>query len=301
MNRQPIFRTDDALDDLASEWLCERAEGFTPERAQAFAEWRDENPQHAAAVRRVERALALLDELAVVDLPCEEGVAQVSEAEAPVPRGRMLHFPQRWVVAAAAAVAVSAVGWWQLEPRPTSGEPFAAEAVAQRVALRDGSVVELNAASELRVDFTERERRIDLAAGEAHFQVAPDTTRPFVVYAGDVVVRAGGTAFNVRRNGSAVEVLVFEGKVEVTRANARAQLVAGDRTHVGNEKRSPAPQVEKAGAAAIREAMAWQNPMTTFNDVPLRDVVTRFNQRNAIQFVFADGPRRIVLASTTRL
>lgn len=296
MSREQEFPPDAALEDLASEWLFERAEGFTPERAQAFADWRNQDPRHAAAVRRVERTLALLDELSKVSEAHEGRVSAAPTEAATTPRGRVLQFPRAWRVAAAAALAFGALAWWQLEPRPVSGERIAADATAHRVALRDGSIVELNAASELRVDFSERERRIDLSTGEAHFQVAPNTARPFVVMAGDVAVRAVGTAFNVRRAGKDVEVLVFEGRVEVTRAGARAQLAAGDRTHIAADSTGAVPRVEKAAPANIREALAWQDPMTTFNDVPLREVVARLNQRNVVQFVLADeqlGERKI--------
>ncbi len=49
-----------------------------------------------------------------------------------------------------------------------------------------------------------------LEAGEAHFAVAPDAARPFVVRVGGVAVRAVGTAFNVRYAADgAVEVTVI--------------------------------------------------------------------------------------------
>ena len=61
-------------------------------------------------------------------------------------------------------------------------------------ALDDGTVVELNGGAEIEVQFTAAERRLRLVRGEAHFQVAKNPLRPFVVEAGGVAVRAVGTA-----------------------------------------------------------------------------------------------------------
>ena len=63
MNAPDPLWPDDALDHEAAAWLCERDEGFKAGRAQAFAVWRARDPRHQAAVARVERTLALLDEL----------------------------------------------------------------------------------------------------------------------------------------------------------------------------------------------------------------------------------------------
>ena len=75
--------------------------------------------------------------------------------------------------------------------------------------------MELNAGGEVSEHFTTAERRVRLVRGEAHFTVTKDAARPFVVEAGAVRLRALGTAFNVRFEPSAVEVLVTHGRVQV--------------------------------------------------------------------------------------
>jgi transmembrane sensor len=81
--------------------------------------------------------------------------------------------------------------------------------------LEDGSIIWLNSNSEIKVDYSEHLRRVNLVKGEAHFEVAKDKNRPFEVYAGDRLVRAIGTAFSVYRLEDRIEVLVAEGKVEL--------------------------------------------------------------------------------------
>src|SRR6202042_1912925 len=96
-----------------------------------------------------------------------------------------------------------------------------ATAVGQQrnVTLADGSIVTLNTNTILETDLSRSVRQIYLRKGEAHFQVAHDRSRPFLVHAGDAVVRAVGTEFEVRlREDKHVEVLVNEGRVEVQAA-----------------------------------------------------------------------------------
>lgn len=86
------------------------------------------------------------------------------------------------------------------------------------VTLADGTVVRLNAASELRypVTFSGGSREVCLS-GEAYFEVATDSARPFVVKAGATRVRAYGTEFNVNAYpGAGTQAVLVEGSVGVS-------------------------------------------------------------------------------------
>lgn len=81
--------------------------------------------------------------------------------------------------------------------------------------LDDGSVLTINTDSELSVDYSGDNRIIRLSRGEVNFEVSKDPHRPFVVYAGDGLVWAVGTAFNIRLNEGGVDLTVTEGRVKV--------------------------------------------------------------------------------------
>ncbi len=289
-----IFRdhdqNDDAIDTAAATWLCERDEGFAPGRAEAFAAWGAADPRHAAAVARTAEALALIGEMPTVRAELEErlGVAPALAADA-VARPLFRH-PAAWMGGLAAALVLGGSLWW----RAPGTEHFATEAAAPReVALRDGSVMNVNTDSAASVTLTARERRVALTRGEAHFAVAHDPARPFIVTAGGVAVRAVGTAFSVRVGNAGVEVLVDEGKVQVERIDLNelapaAVLSANERALIAPRNSAP-PAIERVASVAIREALAWHARTTTFSDVPLRDVVARFNRRNLTQLVLVDG------------
>ncbi|PHX70826.1 MAG: hypothetical protein CK548_08310 [Opitutia bacterium] len=300
-----------AIEAEAMAWLAEREEGFAPGRAAAFESWRRRDRRHAASVAELEQVLAQLDGLAARR---DEVNAHFNRVSPLPPPGRdtpalapALEPTVRWwrpVVGsglAAALVLGAFLGFNALRSTPGPATHYATTTAGyERARLADGSTLELNTASAARVQFTAAERRVELESGEAHFEVAHDTARPFVVSAGGVTVRAVGTAFNVRYVSGAVEVTVTEGKVTVGPA-----LSATGATLVAANQRlalplapaaAPAPAIETLAPADVRAVLSWQRRVTDFSDTPLSEVTARFNRHNVLQLVITDpalGSRRI--------
>jgi transmembrane sensor len=204
-------------------------------------------------------------------------------------------------------------GWWGGRwSTQALKSPASSIAITQpeRRVLADGTVVEYPSGTELAVDFSSPLlRRVTLRKGEAHFEVASNPARPFVVNAAGVDFRAVGTAFSVQVGTAAVEVLVTEGRVAVedssTVANsspaveepassAPALVSAGHRLSVAIavQPRQVALVPESCSAAEIERRLAWRSPRIEFSDVPLRDVVAAINgfsaERGGAQFTLAD-------------
>ena len=293
--------SNDAIETAAAEWLCERDEGFAPGRAQAFAAWRVADRRHEAAVGEAERAMELLAEMPAVRAPLEARIAASARPVAPVVGWGGFRAPV-WAAGLAAALVLATGVWWLAPGRSTEPQRYVtAAARQQQIALKDGSVVNLNVSSEVSVRLTSNERRVTLASGEAHFAVAPDTARPFIVTAAGVSVRAVGTAFSVRVGDAGVEVLVTEGKVEVTRDSGSAgaaavapatvvlpQLVAGERAVIAREASDGSAPIERVPAEVLNAAVRWHSQVMTFSDLPLREAVALFNRRNETQLVLLD-------------
>ncbi|WP_447414957.1 FecR family protein, partial [Clostridium perfringens] len=70
------------------------------------------------------------------------------------------------------------------------------------------------------------QRFVRMLKGEAHFDVAHNPARPFIVKAGDSTLRAVGTAFNVRLRPELTELTVIEGRVAVRDSGAATRTVA---------------------------------------------------------------------------
>ena len=142
------------------------------------------------------------------------------------------------------------------------------------------------------------ERRATLVMGEALFTVAKDPARPFIVRAGGVDVRAVGTAFSVRLDAAAVEVLVTEGRVAVDHSTASGSNIAprtssseissGHRATVSLSSSEP-PQIVAISPEAIAHHFNWQPTLLDFSSAPLSAAVAEFNRRNRVQFILADA------------
>ena len=311
---------DDPIEEVAANWLTERAAGFSTAQKRDFERWCRADPRHAAAVARLEAACALLEKMPLVRAELQPVVEFPVKPRVMAP---VKKFPVLRVVGAmAAALALAAFGWWQWARLQPSAQLYATSTGGyERVVLADGSVVELNANSEVRVDLLPGERRVALVQGEAHFTVAHDPARPFIVSAHGVAVRAVGTAFNVRLAVTAVEVLVTEGKVAVSEvervvpnalaagaevkptrwgqrvppsdtllaANERALIAFAPPKSVASIPSATAPVVEKINADTLRAALSWQERKLVFSETPLRDVVAQFNRRNRLQLLLGDA------------
>lgn len=149
----------------------------------------------------------------------------------------------------------------------------------QLLTLSDGSRIELMPGSKLnfKKNFEENKREIYLE-GEAVFQVAKDSSRPFTVYSGSLSTTALGTRFSVKyseRNGD-VLVHLYEGKVviqafhkdkiqkayllpgdEVSYVNSRGmQVERGQELVAGKKTLSPGTNTVRPG---IKDSQAYPN------------------------------------------
>jgi transmembrane sensor len=287
------------IEDAAIAWLAERDDGFSPDREREFAQWLRADPRHPATIARLEQTLGLLHELPQfrAELNTEfDRAAPIVPFPPAVENPPARRFRPRalaWAGVAAAVLLGLAVGGRALLT-PSVSRYATTVAGYERARLADGSTMELNATSAARVQFSRAERRVELETGEAHFAVAHDTSRPFVVSVGSVSVRAVGTAFNVRvAADGAVEVIVTEGKVRIGQAGpassaaAEAPLVAAGERLVLRQN-TPLLVAEKVPSDTLRSALAWQSRLADFADAPLAAVVERFNARSRIQLILAD-------------
>src|SRR6202042_1154910 len=100
------------------------------------------------------------------------------------------------------------------------------------VLLADGSRATLNTASTIEVILQKGRREVRLVQGEALFEVAHDSARPFVVRAGNALLKDVGTQFNVDMRSNGTTVTVVEGQVAVDSAatSESASAQAGSRS-----------------------------------------------------------------------
>ena len=294
----------EALEQIASTWAVRRAAGLTPEMQAEFERWLAEDPLHYAAFTEADLALSVLTGPRSI-----RERAQVRDELAAWEEARLVRrVRRRWLAFSAAGMTAAAMLLVMFLPSeqpqptaPTSMGTMTPRPLVQR--LSDRSLIELNANTEIAVEFTATERLVRLIRGEAHFTVAKDPTRPFIVSVGRVKVRAVGTQFNVRFKSDAIDVITTEGHVRVldemaTAPAAReAGVSAGHRTSVPLSSAiapsvSPELAVSSVSPADIAHELAWRQMRFELSNTTLEQAVAWFNERNQTQFAIGDAALR---------
>lgn len=282
----------DGVTTAAASWLARRDRGLSPAEQDAYLQWLREHPSHGVAVSRLEKAWVALD-------PLREWRPANSPQPNPdllAPRRRRFRHWQYFATAIAAVVVVALVVWPERSVPPTSRHAVIHPG-PERIALPDGSVIILNSGAKVETSFTPTERRVHLVEGEAHFSVAKDAARPFIVRADKISVRAVGTAFTVNLKSEAVSVLVTEGTVRLgqnSAADQNASVPIDDLSHVvaGQQAIVTTPpnaavtwEVHEFTPAQVDVALSWQGLRLEFVEMPLADVVAEFNRYNVRKLV----------------
>ena len=265
--------------------------------SERISRWLEEHKADAELVGALDKAMTSLALRDAGDVDVDQALSRVAERREsptadpapPIRRpSRGPHYSRRttspWrvvaILAAAAAIVIAARLVLQRNgedraplPDAGAGRTFTT-AVGKRDSLRlpDGGRVVLGPASRLVVaaGYGGRAREVELH-GEAYFDVVHDTTRPFVVRAGDVSLRDVGTSFTVRADsGRHVRVVVTSGSVMLrsgARSDSGALLAAGDIATV-----QPDGRVMSQHGVATAEYLAWMRDSLVFRDASLSDV-----------------------------
>ena len=209
--------------------------------------------------------------------------ARIARQWAVISRGRRGRTTGAWTIAFAAAVAAAAlaiagfVAWRFTRPAPAPAATRAnvtelvSDGAGSTLVLADGSRVTIGPRSRLFLrESSASETRVELASGQADFDVKHDAARAFVVVAHGVTVVDTGTRFHVEYTGSNgdagdVRVTVSEGSVRVERGKGvSASLIAGE-TWTSGSASSP---VESASAetAAVENVVDASKPQAAADD-----------------------------------
>ena len=275
---------ENTLRATAARWAVRRDRGLSAAESIDYELWLAADPRHAAAMQRTSAAWSLLDRIP------ESAAAPILAAAT-----RRRSFWRRTVtfgsLAAAAALAVGLFVWSRPLPAdPTLSAPaLSATTTPRLVTLSDGTVVQLNTGGEVSERFTAATRHVTLTRGEAHFAVAKNPARPFIVQAGALQVRAVGTAFNINLQSAAVDVIVTEGRVQLTTGTPDAPaLNAGERATLRRAADGPTLVVARIDAAAITQTLAWREPLMRLGGATLAELAAEFERATGRRLVLAD-------------
>lgn len=161
-----------------------------------------------------------------------------------------------------------------------------AKGETRTVWLEDGTRIDLNSASTLKVKLGWRSRKVEMGDAEAVFDVAKDSRRPFVISGGDEQIRVVGTKFNVRRRDGIQSVTVERGRVEVSDRDGAKVVALTPGQRLDHVEGRLGAQV-RAFDPAI--ATSWRSGRLIYRDEPLSIVAADLSRLPGPAVRTADG------------
>ena len=262
----------DAVAHRAVELLVEWQMSEQQEQArQDIDQWRRQHPDHERAWQQME----------TVNLQFEQLAAAAAHRALSQPFDRR-HLLKN--LALAALVTGISVPVWQSDPVAGLLTPYRTNKGEQgRWTLADGSQLQLNSHSAVRLHFGPQQRQIELLYGEAYIVTGhPPATmaaarQPLSVRTRDGLVTPLGTRFSVHEQPHTIQVQVFEGRVQL-----QPELGSSREIHSGwqagfNSRDSTAAQ------PLSRAQPLWTQGMIAANNMRLDDFLDELSRhRNGL-------------------
>lgn len=268
------------IEARAAEWLARKDRpDWSPVQEREFKDWLAESTAHRVAYLRLDSTWERAGRLAVL---------RGSTNENDEPAAHLINWPF-WAKAAAslAVLALAGSAYVYLQTKSPAEHRYATEIGARKtLALSDGSKVELNTDTAIRVAMTGNRRTVWLDRGEAYFQVVHDPAHPFVVHAGGRTVTDLGTKFSVRHDSDRFEVVVEDGSVRVAGATTRPLTeTRGDVLMA----RGKSVLVKHETDDQLANDLSWRLGVLVFDQTALSDAAEEFNRYNQQKLVLADA------------
>jgi transmembrane sensor len=246
--------------EAAATWYVQLNDGANSEdRTQAWRQWLQASPQHAAAWARVEK---LQQQWAM--LPPQAALSSLGAAQA----------QRREVLKVLSLLLAMGAGGWlaaeQVPYRSLLAQQRTGSRERSTLQLVDGSQLELNVGTALDVRYDAKVRAIQLYQGEILVRPVSDLQqRPFIVHTDDGSVLARSTEFSIRKLARQTRVGVLQGSVEVRpqrHLDRLLQLQAGQQVSFDQD--------DFATAQALpADSTAWLQGMLSVNDWRLGDFI----------------------------
>lgn len=270
----------------ASHWVvAHRSNDMTAEQRTSMKAWLRESPSHAKAFAEISD---------IISGAASAKSLALLEPRSPKPGKRRRAIRRSWGekmssrprLSALAAIASSTAAAVLIMPNLTRADLDAATGIAETrsFVLKDGSRLTLGPKSKISVHFAADKRNVELASGEAFFEVSRDINRPFIVHAGDTQVSVLGTKFDVNHNTQTVSTSVLEGAVQVQEdaplfgRTSKYLLKANEKI----ETKADVTLLDRPSHAAVISANtppgAWREGRLAYSSARLADIIADLNR-----------------------
>jgi transmembrane sensor len=290
--------------DEASEWLAKLDRGLSAEDEQALNCWVKQSAEHREALLKLASLWDRMDSLSLL--------AELFPRPVRQPKTLRRYAP---AIAASALFAAIVVAWQLAGTSLTRPDNVVAivdgiyeTAIGEQftVDLPDDSRLVLNTNTLVKVVYSDKQRLLILERGEMNIEVAHDAERPLSVMAGQKIVQAVGTAFNVQIiNDSEVELIVTAGKVLVAErgdikgdtgmktagnvikplSDTSTVVSKGERVVLGARQQA----IAKVSDSDISAQLSWRQGNLVFRGETLAEAVVELGRYTPVKFELVDA------------
>ena len=269
------------VNETAGDWLArEDARALTVDERAELDAWLAADDRHLGAYLRLRAASRRLDRLGAL----KSDQPQTAPAPEPVRRAPLINRRLAAAIAAGAMLSGGVGLWASAQPRTYHTDV----GEMRRVTLRDGSVLELNTDTVLKVAYTSEGRDVWLQRGEGNFIVAKDKLHPFVVHVGEATFTAVGTVFSVRADQKGpVRLTVSEGVVSLKPSPPARPCYVAALQEAALKPRAAEPQVASLSFLDVNRRLAWTDGRIALAGETLGQAAEEFNRYNDRKLVVA--------------
>lgn len=273
----------------AADWLQRRQFwNWSDEDQKALDTWLAESSAHRVAFLRLKAGYAQTERLVAL---------RNSKPDRGTRNGR------RWfhAVAALAAAGVIGAGATFYAAKPEGVTYTTPVGGRQTLTLADGTRIELNTDTTLKLNMSRAMRSVTLVKGEAYFQVHHDAAHPFVVETAGHTVTDLGTKFTVRTEQNRIEVRLVEGEarldaVDSAKPQPSMLLKPGDVAIATADTMS----VKREPLSKLADDLGWRRGLIVFHDATLADAAVKLNRYNTNKLVIDRAAARLKINGTFR-
>jgi len=277
-----------SIDEQAAQWALILRDPFAdPVDIREAMKWIDESPERQEAFEKIQRFFDALN--GIVDTTdLLNNITSTNSSKKNWRHPLALVACIALLLVTTLSVLLGVYGWNPLKYNIVESISVTSQSgELKTIVLADNSNILLSGASEITVDFTDRERRVELNKGEAFFNVAPDPKRRFIVRAGIGTATVLGTQFGVRRKAAGAIITVVEGRVAVTSRGAHGEsrviLTSAMQATYDDDMVLALSNVD------LNNVLAWRTGKLVFTGESLYAVVEELNRYSSVPVEIMDS------------
>ncbi len=270
------------IEDQAADWFSRKTFwNWTESDEAALQAWLAQSAAHELALWRLEAEWVRGERMSAL----KHVAAKAPESGAR--RGFARSFGR--AIMGVAIIGVLALGIFAYLSRPQEITYATGLGEHRTIALSDGSKIELNTDSVLRIAVDAKHRLAYLDRGEAFFEIKHDASRPFVVTAAGHRVTDLGTAFLMLLDNDHLTVLLTQGRARLEAKgpqSTRAVLLSPGDTAVATQS---SLSLHKSSGESVAQFLGWRRGLLLFDHATVAQAAAEFNRYNTRKLVIADA------------